>query len=80
MSVFDTNLPSVRQLQVFVKDKVTVEVGLLTNQTLQGKLLWQDHNCICLLNQEQDRVIIWFHAVAYVKPQSSEKQSTVKVS
>jgi host factor-I protein len=76
MSVFDSGLPSVRQIQSFIKNKLTVEISLITKTTLRGKILWQDANCLCLINEEEnDKTLIWFQAIVYLKPELS---STIK--
>lgn len=80
MSVFDSGLPSVRQIQSLIKNKRKVEIGLLTNTSLQGKILWQDPNCLCLIEEQQDNsTLIWFQAIAYITPQGVENQSTMKM-
>jgi host factor-I protein len=73
MSVFDSGLPSVRQIQSFIKNKQKLEIGLITNITFTGKILWQDTNCLCLINGENsDKILIWFHSVVYIKPENSQ--------
>lgn len=67
---FDTNYPSVRQLQAFVKDKQEVEFKLMTDDLLVGKILWQDANCICLVDQYDQKTLIWRQAIVYVKPKA----------
>jgi host factor-I protein len=72
MFTFDSGFPSVRQIQSFIKKKQTVEISLITNTTLTGKILWQDPNCLCLLNEEEnDKTLIWFQAIASVRPERS---------
>jgi len=67
MPTFNTGLPSVRQIQVFIKDKINVQIGLTTNQSTKGKILWQDENCICILEDGTDKTLIWLSAIAYIK-------------
>jgi len=67
MPTFNTGLPSVRQIQSFIKDKKTVQIGLITSQTTEGKILWQDENCICVLEDGEDKALIWMNAIAYIK-------------
>lgn len=69
MSIFDPGLPSVRQIQSFIKIKQKVEISLINNITLTGTILWQDPNCLCLFNEEEDiKTIVWFQAIIYLKP------------
>jgi host factor-I protein len=68
MSDFDPGLPSIRQIQSFIKDKKEIEMKLLAGDRLVGKILWQDSNCICLLDSNQQQVLVWQHALAYIKP------------
>jgi len=67
MPTFNTGLPSVRQIQVFIKDKINVQIGLTTNQSTEGKILWQDENCIRILKDGTDKTLIWLSAIAYIK-------------
>ncbi|MFE1744606.1 RNA-binding protein hfq [Coleofasciculus sp. H7-2] len=64
----ETGLPSTRLVQTFVKDGQRVELKLLTNDVLVGKLRWQDQNCICLQDESDRQTLVWRHAIAYVKP------------
>ena len=47
-SAFDTGLPSIRQIQNLIRDKKTVEVKLMTGDTLAGAVSWQDANAVCV--------------------------------
>lgn len=67
MTVFNTGFPSIRQIQTFIKNKTSVEIGLITNQSEQGVILWQDQNCFCLQNSKKEKILIWTQAVAYLK-------------
>ncbi|MBD2741425.1 RNA chaperone Hfq [Coleofasciculus sp. FACHB-1120] len=64
----ETGLPSTRLVQTFVKEGQRVELKLLTNDVLVGKLRWQDQNCICLQDESNQQTLVWRHAIAYVKP------------
>lgn len=70
MSIFDSGLPSVRQIQSYIKEKRKVEIGLTTNTTLKGQIIWQDPNCVCLVNNEdnENKTLIWIHSLSYIKP------------
>lgn len=67
MTELETGLPSVRQIQGFVKDGTQVELKLLTQDLLTGKIRWQDQHCICLLTQDDQSIIIWRQAIGYLK-------------
>lgn len=69
-SEFDTNLPSVRQVQNTIKDRHQVEIKLTTGDLLAGKLLWQDPYCICLRDDSNQQTLIWRGAIAYIKPKN----------
>ena len=69
-SEFDTALPSIRQVQTLIKNAIIVELKLVTGDLLTGKLGWQDQNCICLLDENNQPTTIWRHAIAYLKPKS----------
>ncbi len=67
MSQFNTGLPSVRQIQNFIKNKSYIEVGLMTNQVIEGKAIWQDSQSICLLDRNEEKILIWIQAIVYLK-------------
>jgi host factor-I protein len=75
MAEFDTGLPSVRQIQGFIKDGKEVEIKLLTQDVLSGYLRWQDQNCVCISTSDGVPIIIWRHAIAYMKSQEAEEGS-----
>jgi host factor-I protein len=70
MSEFDTSLPSIRQVQTLIADAQEVELKLTTDDLLVGKILWQDVNCICLVDQYEQKTLIWRQAVVYLKLKS----------
>ncbi|MGB3509828.1 MAG: RNA-binding protein hfq [Microcoleaceae cyanobacterium] len=70
MSDFNTSLPSIRQIQTYIKEKKEVEIKLITNDLHVGKVSWQDQNCICLSDQYDLPILIWLQAIVYVKPKS----------
>ncbi|WP_250123766.1 RNA-binding protein hfq [Chroococcidiopsis sp. CCMEE 29] len=67
-SEFDTALPSIRQVQTLIKEAIAVELKLVTGDLLTGKLGWQDQNCICLLDENNQPITVWRQAIAYLKP------------
>ena len=70
MTEFNTGFPSTRQIQTLIKNKTPIEVTLLNiNQPIKGIVQWQDQNCLCLVNGKQEKILIWFQAIVYLKQQ-----------
>ena len=67
MPALNTALPSTRQIQNFIKEKQTVTIKLLTNEVLDGIILWQDQDCLCLVDETEQSTLVWRQALAYVK-------------
>jgi host factor-I protein len=67
---FNTGLPSTRQVQAAIKNKQDVELKLLTNDLIAGKVKWQDDDCICIVDHYDQPTIVWRHAIAYLKPKA----------
>ena len=70
MTEFDVGLPSVRQVQDFIKDKQEVELKLSTDDLLIGKIIWQDSSCVCLVDHYDQPTLIWRQALIYIKPKA----------
>jgi len=70
MSEFNTDLPSIRKVQGYTKDKTSVEVKLITNDLLVGSVLWQDPNCICLQDSNNLQILIFRHSISFIRPKS----------
>jgi host factor-I protein len=64
----ETGLPSIRQIQTLIREEKEVELKLITNDLLTGKMRWQDQNCICLIDHYDQPTIIWRNAIVYLKP------------
>ncbi|WP_414528978.1 Hfq-related RNA-binding protein [Nodularia chucula] len=62
---FDTSLPSIRQLQELLRQKTLVEWKLVNGDSLIGKLAWQDHNCVCIVDSTDRQITIFKQAIAY---------------
>ena len=69
MSDFNSGLPSVRQVQTLIKEQTAVEIKLLTGDSLQGKIRWQDPDCLGLTDASDHATIIRIPAIAYITPQ-----------
>jgi host factor-I protein len=67
MTEFDTGLPSVRQVQEYIKDKQEVELKLVTDDLIVGKIIWQDSQCVCLIDHYDQSTLIWRQAIVFVK-------------
>jgi host factor-I protein len=65
---FDTSLPSNRQIQNLIKQASPIDIKLITNEILTGKVIWQDHHSICLVDENNQQTIVWKQAIAYIKP------------
>ena len=68
MTELDVNLPSIRQTQSLIKDKIGVEIKLLTNDTFSGRIIWQDPQCISLADANDHKTLIYRHSIAFIKP------------
>ena len=68
MTEFDTNLPGVRQVQKYIKEEQKILIQLTTQETITGKILWQDPQCICGSDESEQSVLIWRQALIYIKP------------
>ncbi|MEL6493199.1 MAG: RNA-binding protein hfq [Cyanobacteria bacterium J06634_6] len=66
-SAFDTGLPSIRQIQNLIRDKKTVEVKLMTGDTLAGAVSWQDANAVCVKDASGQDTILMRGAIAYIQ-------------
>ncbi|MDF5716266.1 MAG: RNA chaperone Hfq [Rhizonema sp. NSF051] len=65
---FDISLPSIRQVQNFIQQGDTIELKLLTGDLLTGTIIWQDQNCMCIVNENSQQTTVWKQAIAYIKP------------
>jgi host factor-I protein len=69
MAELDVNLPSIRQTQGLIKDKIGVEIKLLTNDIFTGRIVWQDTECLFVSDVSDQKTLIYRHAIAFIKPQ-----------
>ncbi len=70
MTEFDTGLPSIKQLQRYVKEKQEVEIKLFTDDLIVGKIMWQDSQCLCILDHYDQQTLVWRKSLVYLKPKS----------
>ena len=66
-NAFDTGLPSIRQVQTFIRDQQAVEIKAVTGDTITGAVSWQDANAICVRGADGQNTILMRAAIAYVK-------------
>jgi host factor-I protein len=57
-------------MQSYIRHKQPVEIKLITGEVLVGLLNWIDANCLNLKSEGQS-FLIWFPALAYIKPVGS---------
>ncbi len=70
MTEFDTGLPSVKLIQGYVKDQQEVEVKLVTDDLIVGKIIWQDNQCVCVKDHYEQATLIWRQAIVFVRPKA----------
>lgn len=66
----NTGLPSFRYIQALIRDQIEVEVLLLNNERLTGKIFWQDTDCVSVKDVNGTQTLIWRQAIAYIKGRS----------
>jgi host factor-I protein len=62
--------PTFRQLQKLIQGSTEVEIKLVTNDLLVGKVRWQDDDCMCLLDHYDQQTLVWKQAIAFLKPKA----------
>ena len=70
MSEFDPGLPNIRQVQNHIQEKQEVELKLSTDDLLVGRIMWQDRDCICVVDHYEQPTLIWRQALVYLKPKA----------
>jgi host factor-I protein len=68
---FDTSLPSIRQVQNLIKQAAALDFKLVTGDLIKGRILWQDPDCICVVDENSQQITIWKSAIAYFKSVNS---------
>jgi host factor-I protein len=64
----DTTIPSTRIFQRMIQEQTTVEIKIITDELLIGKMKWLDSDCLCLLDNFNVEIYIMRSAVCYIKP------------
>ncbi|MEM6448457.1 MAG: RNA-binding protein hfq [Cyanobacteria bacterium J06642_2] len=67
MAELDTGIPSFRWVQAAIRDQKTVSVKLATSEEVGGRVRWQDTECICLLDEREQDVLLWRNAIAWMR-------------
>ena len=70
MTEFNTGLPSVKLIQSYIKDQQEVEVKLMTDDLIVGKIIWQDDQCICIKDHYEQATLTWRQAIVFMKPKA----------
>jgi host factor-I protein len=66
----NTDLPSVRQIQTYIREKSMVEVKLLTGDLITGSVFWQDSDCINIRDASDQTIMISRPAIAFIRAQA----------
>ena len=66
----ETGLPSTRLLQTYMREKQTIEVKLVTGDTVTGTISWQDPYCVCL-DVDGKPTVIWRSALVFLRGASA---------
>lgn len=69
MPELDINLPSTRQTQGLIKDKIEVSIKLVTGDTFVGRIVWQDPDCLFFADANDRKTLIYRRSIAYIQPQ-----------
>lgn len=75
LTEFDTSLPSIKQVQKLIKEKLSVELKLITGDVIAGTVLWQDLECFCVMGESNQKITIWKQAIAYLKVNELKSES-----
>ena len=70
MTEFDTALPGVKLIQNYIKEKQEVELKLVTDDLVVGKIIWQDADSLCLMDHYNQETLVWRQALVYLKPKA----------
>jgi host factor-I protein len=69
MSELDINLPSTRQIQGSIKDKIEVSIKLVTGDVFTGRIVWQDPDCVFFTDTNDRKTLIYRQTIAYIQYQ-----------
>ncbi len=57
-SSFDPSLPSIRLLQMWIREHRILSLELLDGRRLIGVLIWQDNQCLALQPTDSDDLVL----------------------
>lgn len=67
----ESNYPSFRLLQGYIKDSQAIEVKLLTGEMMAGTVIWQDVHSLCVQSGDPPTsILVWRQAIAYIQPKA----------
>ncbi len=66
MSQFNPALPSIRNVQTYIREKRDLQIKLLTGDTFRGQAKWIDDNCLNIETPGKS-ILIWLNAIAYIE-------------
>ena len=66
----ESGLPSIRIVQTLIKEEREVELKVVTDDLIVGKILWQDPSCLCLVDHYNQQTIITRHSIVFMKPKT----------
>jgi host factor-I protein len=69
MPELDINLPSTRQIQGSIKDKIEVSIKLVTGDVFTGRIVWQDPDCVFFTDANDRKTLIYRQTIAYIQYQ-----------
>jgi host factor-I protein len=67
MSELDVNLPSTRQIQGSIKDKIQVSIKLVTGDVFVGRIIWQDPDCLFFSDTTERKTLIYRRAIVHIQ-------------
>lgn len=68
-ATLNTGLPGVRWIQRAIRDQTPVQIKLVSQELVTGKVRWQDPECVCLMDPEGQEWLLWRQGILYVRPQ-----------
>ena len=71
----DIGLPSTRHIQTYIKQTTEVELKLVTDDLIVGRIKWQDQYCICVIDHYNQSTIIWRQAIVFLKPKQQDQDN-----
>jgi host factor-I protein len=67
MSELNIGLPSVRIIQSYIKEKKHIQIKLITGEIIKGRIAWQDPECISMVNENDQPILLWRQSIVYLQ-------------